>query len=357
MDNFACRLIEWYDQGHRNFPWRETHDPYQIWVSEIMLQQTRAETVVPYYNRFMTRFPTIEALAEAKDDELLKAWEGLGYYSRARNLKKCAIRVLRESGGHFPETPDALIKLPGIGPYTAGAIASIAFGCRCSAVDGNVLRVMARVEGIEEDIRRPETVRQIRERTDERLPEENCDRFSNAMMELGACICLPKHPKCGSCPVSDFCTAQKTARQDQLPVRSKLKPQRVEKRDILLLYFGNQVMIVRQNEGLLKGMYSFPNLAGWLSEQEHLEFLHSHGMIGQRLGEREAARHVFSHVIWEMRIYEYRVIRHNGDHENWVDGTELERLPMATAIKKARQYCLARLNQDASEFPISLLQK
>ena len=190
MESFARRIIDWYDRGHRDFPWRNTKDPYHIWVSEIMLQQTRAETVVSYYNRFMARFPTLEALANAKETELLKAWEGLGYYSRARNLQKCAVQALTEYGGHFPETPEELMRLPGIGPYTAGAVASIAFGCRCSAVDGNVLRVMARVEGIEDDIRRPETVRLIRERTDARLPDRDCDRFSNAMMELGpASVC------------------------------------------------------------------------------------------------------------------------------------------------------------------------
>ncbi|MBQ9009690.1 MAG: A/G-specific adenine glycosylase [Clostridia bacterium] len=357
MESFARKIIDWYDRGHRMFPWRETKDPYRIWVSEIMLQQTRAETVVSYYNRFIALFPTLEALANAGEDELLKAWEGLGYYSRARNLKKCAVLLVTEYQGRFPDTPEQLLQLPGIGPYTAGAIASIAFGRKCSAVDGNVLRVMARVEGIEEDIRRPEVVRRIRERTDARLPDQDCDRFSNAMMELGACICVPKHPRCEACPVADLCTAWKTGCQGELPVRSRAKPQRVEKRDILLLYSDNRVLILRQNEGLLEGLYSFPNLSGWLSEEEHLSFLHSHGMDGQLLGEREPARHVFSHVIWEMRIYEYRITRENGSYGGWANGQDLQRLPMATAIKKARQYCLASLNQHASKVMHLPLQK
>ncbi|MBO5534638.1 MAG: A/G-specific adenine glycosylase [Clostridia bacterium] len=348
MESFARRIIDWYDRGHRDFPWRNTKDPYHIWVSEIMLQQTRAETVISYYNRFMARFPTLEALANAKETELLKAWEGLGYYSRARNLQKCAVQVLTEYGGHFPETPEELMRLPGIGPYTAGAVASIAFGCRCSAVDGNVLRVMARVEGIEDDIRRPETVRLIRERTDARLPDRDCDRFSNAMMELGACICVPRHPQCEECPVAELCQARKTGRQEQLPVRSKAKPQRVENRDILLLYFNDRVLVERQGEGLLEGLYFFPSLTDWHSEEERLAWLSGQGMTCQLLCEQKPARHVFSHVIWEMRIYEYRVTTLRRDKRTWVTAKQLVELPMATAIKKARQYCLARLNENAS---------
>lgn len=240
------------------------------------------------------------------------------------------------------------MRLPGIGPYTAGAVASIAFGCRCSAVDGNVLRVMARVEGIEDDIRRPETVRLIRERTDARLPDRDCDRFSNAMMELGACICVPRHPQCEECPVAELCQARKTGRQEQLPVRSKAKPQRVENRDILLLYFNDRVLVERQGEGLLEGLYSFPSLTDWHSEEERLAWLSGQGMTCQLLCEQKPARHVFSHVIWEMRIYEYRVTRLRRDKRTWVTAKQLVELHMATAIKKARQYCLARLNENAS---------
>ena len=236
VENFARSVIDWYDQGHRAFPWRETRDPYRIWISEIMLQQTRAETVISYYNRFMDLFPDIRHLAQSDEQTLLKAWEGLGYYSRARNLRKCAQLVLESYGGQLPDSYEALLALPGIGPYTAGAVASIAFGRRCAAVDGNVLRVMARFRGIHEDIRQPETVRVIRGMTEELLPDNDCDRFSNAMMELGACVCTPKHPKCHLCPVARMCAAYCSGEQENLPVRSKDREKRVEKRDILDLY-------------------------------------------------------------------------------------------------------------------------
>lgn len=343
MENFARSVIDWYDQGHRAFPWRETKDPYRIWISEIMLQQTRAETVISYYNRFMDLFPDIETLASSDEQVLFKAWEGLGYYSRARNLQRCAKLVCEKYGGKLPDNYDALLTLPGIGPYTAGAVASIAFGRRCAAVDGNVLRVMARFKGIREDIRQTETVRVIREMTTELLPDTDCDRFSNAMMELGACICTPKHPKCPQCPVAVMCEAYQKGLQETLPVRSKDREKRIEQRDILLLYADNRVFIMRQCQGLLEGLYTFPNLPGWTDGEAYIDVLREKGLEAVYLGQAGEAKHVFTHIVWEMRIHEFRVARISGEEGLWVTSEELESYPMATAIQKARQICRVRL--------------
>ncbi|MBQ8093726.1 MAG: A/G-specific adenine glycosylase [Clostridia bacterium] len=345
MENFARSVIDWYDKGHRDFPRRKTRDPYRIWVSEIMLQQTRAETVISYYNRFMELFPDIYHLADAEEQTLLKAWEGLGYYSRARNLQKCARLVCEKYEGHMPDTYDELLKLPGIGPYTAGAVASIAFGQRCAAVDGNVLRVMARVCQVDRDIRHMDTQQQIRLLTEAVLPDTDCDRFSNAMMELGACVCTPKKPRCSVCPVVHLCGAYREKLQDQLPVRSKDKEKKQEYREILLLYLDDTVLVMRQGEGLLEGLYTFPNLSGWsedgLSRQQWLK---ENGIVAQYAGCAGEAQHVFTHIVWNMRIYEYQVSQAEHGEYLWANREQLGALPMATAIKKARQICLARLS-------------
>lgn len=342
MKKFTRSILDWYEKGHRAFPWRETQDPYRIWISEIMLQQTRAETVVSYYNRFLERFPDVLSLAEAEEDSLMKAWEGLGYYSRARNLKKCAGQIVSAYGGHFPESAEELETLPGIGPYTAGAIASIAFDRRSAAVDGNVLRVMARVHCIEEDIKKQTTVLEITREVEKLLPDTGCGTFTNAMMELGACICTPKHPDCASCPVEAFCKAKKEGRVDALPVRGREKEKKVEQRDVLLLFRGKQVLVEKTETGLLRGLYTFPHgLACHIPQM--LERLGSQGIQAEYGQCAAQARHVFSHVIWEMNIHELTV-RKAPHGAFFVDATQLAELPMATAMKKARQICLARMN-------------
>ena len=219
--SMAHALLAWYRMAKRPLPWRETRDPYRIWISEIMLQQTRVETVKGYYKRFLQRFPTVSALAAAPEQDVLKAWEGLGYYSRARNLQKAAQVITEEHDGVFPQTYEGLLALPGIGAYTAGAIASISFGMRVPAIDGNVYRVAARYFGIRDDIGSPAVQRQIRALVTDSLPAEGVSDYNQALMELGATVCIPGVPKCGICPWQNTCDACGEQDAHLLPIRIK----------------------------------------------------------------------------------------------------------------------------------------
>ena len=220
LDAMAAPLLAWYDKNKRTLPWRGTRDPYKIWVSEIMLQQTRVAAVIPYYQRWMAELPDVAALAAVEEEKLLKLWEGLGYYSRARNLKKAACVLMEQYGGQFPRTHAELIKLPGIGAYTAGAVASIAFGERVAAVDGNVLRLAARAAVLEGDIMDSKVRREMQGRMDQAVPPDRPGDFNQAMMDLGATVCLPNGaPDCGACPLSPLCAAHALGREQELPVK------------------------------------------------------------------------------------------------------------------------------------------
>ena len=227
---FTQAVLGWYDAGHRDLPWRHTKDAYRIWVSEIMLQQTRAETVVSYYDRFLTRYPDVQALAAAPQEELLKQWEGLGYYSRARSLQKAAQVIEDEYGGELPRDVQKLRALPGIGDYTAGAIASIAFGIPAAAVDGNVERVICRYFAIEDTVGTPAVRRMITEKTQALVPRDRPGAFANAMIEMGATMCTPKKPACLLCPVRESCQGFARGIAQELPRKPKKKAQRVENR-------------------------------------------------------------------------------------------------------------------------------
>lgn len=256
----GSRLLEWYGRHKRDLPWRRTDDPYRIWVAEIMLQQTQVETVIPYYHRFLERFPTVEALAEASLDEVLKAWEGMGYYARARNLHAAAQAVVDRFDGQVPNTWGDLTGLPGVGPYTAGAILSIAFRRQVAAVDGNVRRVLSRLFAIEEPIDQGPIQRKLRELADELVPADKPGRFNQALMDLGATVCKPKRPACLICPINDLCAANQKGLQNVLPVTTKRKPTPHYDVTAGVIWNGEGRVLIAQRptNGLLGGLWEFP---------------------------------------------------------------------------------------------------
>jgi A/G-specific adenine glycosylase len=252
-------LMDWFAAVQRDLPWRRTGDPYAIWISEIMLQQTQVATVIPYYERFMGRFPDVAALASAPTEQVLKAWEGLGYYSRARHLQAAAQLVLAHHGGVMPETWDEVRRLPGVGDYTAGAILSIAHGVRVPAVDGNVLRVIARLDGLHEDVARPATKKLITARAAALLPESRPGDFNQSLMELGATVCTPGKPRCEACPVREACVAHAAGEQSLLPIKAKKQAARQATLAAALVAREGRFLLVRRPaEGLWGGMWSFP---------------------------------------------------------------------------------------------------
>ena len=301
-------LLAWYHANGRILPWRQTQDPYHIWLSEIMLQQTRVEAVKPYYARFLAVCPTIEALARLPEERLMKLWEGLGYYSRARNLQKAARRMCEEYGGSLPASYEELRRLPGIGDYTAGAIASIAFGQRVPAVDGNVLRVMARLAGSYEDITAPSVKKDYREALGRVVPADAAS-FTQAMIELGATLCGPNTaPRCEECPMASVCETAKRGLWDEIPVRSAKKPRRIEQRTVLLIRDERRTALRKRPErGLLSGLYELPNVEGHLGEDEVLSYIRSVGFEPLRIERLEDAKHIFSHVEWHMIAYAVRI--------------------------------------------------
>ena len=268
LDQLPIPLLQWYRENARVLPWRSDPTPYHVWVSEIMLQQTRVAAVLDYYRRFMEALPTVADLAAVEEDRLMKLWQGLGYYNRARNLQKAARQVAEDFGGVFPDTYEGLLTLSGVGEYTAGAIASIAFGVPVPAVDGNVLRVVARISGDGGDIARP------------------------ALMELGATVCLPNGaPLCDRCPAADFCTARREERTGELPVKAAKKARRIENRTVFLIFWGKKVALRRRpGRGLLAGLWEYPNeLSPAPCPVE------AAGLSGGPAG-----KHIFSHIEWHM---------------------------------------------------------
>ena len=342
--SFTQTILAWYDQGHRDLPWRRTKDPYRIWVSEIMLQQTRAETVVSYYERFLARYPAVRDLADAPEEELLKTWEGLGYYSRARSLQKAAKAIVAQYGGQLPADLDKLRALPGIGDYTAGAIASIAFGIPAAAVDGNVERVICRWDAIAEEVGTPAVRRKIAARAQALVPRDRPGAFANAMMEMGATMCTPKNPKCLLCPVREGCLGFAQGIVQELPRKAKKKAQRVENRAVLLVFCENRVLIVKRQEKLLGGLFVFPDVPEESDPArlcQALEALGIRAAYDEKLGH---ARHVFTHLIWEMDVHALVAdARPEVPGGQWVSREELAALPLPTAVKAARQWAMERL--------------
>ena len=309
LDLIAKPLLTWYDSGRRILPWREDPTPYHVWLSEIMLQQTRVEAVKPYYDRFICRPPDIESLASVEEEELLKLWEGLGYYNRARNLKKSAIQISTEYGGKMPEDYDKLMELTGVGSYTAGAIASIAFGKPVPAVDGNVLRILSRLRADDRDIMDTKVKKAIEEELRAVIPRERPGDFNQALMELGATVCVPNgSPKCGQCPWKEICQAKRQGNASEYPKKRAKKARSIEKKTVLLIQYEQRIALnKRPSEGLLAGMYEFPSIEGHQEEKKVIAYLKQLGVMPLRIRRLEPAKHIFTHKEWHMTGYYIRV--------------------------------------------------
>lgn len=298
-------LLAWYDEGHRDLPWRAVPTPYRVWVSEIMLQQTRVEAVRSYFDRWMQALPDIPALAAADEAVYMKLWEGLGYYSRVRNLHRAAVEVCEQYGGELPADYARLLALPGVGEYTAGAVASIAFGLPVPAVDGNVLRVAARLDNDLTPITDAGYKKQTRARFAALMPADRPGDLNQALMELGATVCLPNGaPRCADCPLQHLCLGCHHGNAAMLPVRAAKKARRVENRTVLLARCGPLVGIRRRPaKGLLAGLWELPALAGHLSPEETRAALAAQGWKVQKLLSLRPAKHIFTHVEWHMNGY------------------------------------------------------
>ncbi len=302
-------LLEWFEINKRTLPWRENRNAYEIWISEIMLQQTRVEAVIEYYKRFLKELPNIETLANCPEDKLLKLWEGLGYYSRARNLKKGAQKVVEMYDGQLPRRKEELLKINGIGSYTASAIASQAFEEPVAAVDGNVLRVYTRYHEDERDISRARTKTEIEQELAPLMPVGKSGDFNQAMMELGATVCVPNGaPKCEICPLKSFCKAAKNGSWVEFPRKTAQKARRIEEKTVLLIFHEDQVLIrKRKNHGLLAGLYEFPNVEEYANKKQIVEYVKGIGLQPLQVKKTVEAKHIFSHVEWHMKGFEVKV--------------------------------------------------
>ncbi len=301
-------LLEWYGNNKRDLPWRHTSDPYAIWISEIMLQQTRVDAVKPYYHRFLQTCPTVQTLASLPQEKLMKLWEGLGYYSRARNLQKAAIVVVEQYGGEMPRTYSELLKLCGIGAYTAGAIASIAYGERVPAVDGNVLRVLSRVSGSYEDIAKQETKDAMADALLPIIPPQAGD-FNQALIEIGATVCVPNgEARCAFCPLAFTCVAHRQHLTDELPVKSAKKPRKIQEKTVLLITDGEHTALHKRPEtGLLAGLFELPNTEGFLKQEQVADYVRTLGFEPLQVKELDSAKHIFTHIEWQMVGYAVRI--------------------------------------------------
>lgn len=318
MNTLSDRLLYFYDHSKRVLPWRNNKNPYYIWISEIMLQQTRVETVIPYFERFIKELPTVEALSQVDENRLLKLWEGLGYYSRARNLKKAATTVMNDYDGKLPKNRKELEKLSGIGPYTSGAICSIAYEQKVAAVDGNVLRVFSRLYKIQDDIKDIKTKQKIKSLVETSLPSVRNGDYNQAIMELGATICIPNgKPLCERCPLSDICQAYKSDMQTLLPFKSKKAARKIEKLTVFIYQFEDLYAIrQRPNTGLLASLFEYPNEEGHIPIKEVLK-------SGFKVQKLPNSKHIFTHKEWHMIGYLIEVKQKNPDYI-WVSKKDIQ---------------------------------
>ena len=316
-------LLPWYREAKRELPWRKDRDPYHVWLSEIMLQQTRVEAVKSYYIRFLNALPTIEALAACDDDMLHKLWEGLGYYSRVRNLKKCAQVITEQYNGVFPRKYADVIALPGIGEYTAGAVCSIAFGQKTPAVDGNVLRVLSRLQNDPSPIDSPETKKTVRQLLCDIYPEEAGD-FTQALMELGATVCGPnRKPDCEHCPCASICRSFQAGTAETLPVKSPKKEKRQEDRTVFIFHCdGRYAIEKRPSKGLLAGLWQFPNVDRHLDTAQALSAAEAMGLKPRDIRKEICRKHIFTHIIWNMKGIYLEVSECAGDFR-WLTEDEI----------------------------------
>ena len=298
LQELTLPLVMWYREHARKLPWRDFPTPYRVWVSEIMLQQTRVAAVLDYYRRFMQALPTVADLAQVEEDVLMKLWQGLGYYSRARNLRRAAVQIMEEHGGQFPDTYEAIRALAGVGDYTAGAVASIAFGLPVPAVDGNVLRVVARITGDEGDITTQTMKKRVADQLRRVIPVQAPGEYNQALMELGATVCLPNGaPLCDRCPAAAFCAAHLEERTGELPVKSAKKQRRTEERKVYLIVHDGCVALRRRPErGLLAGLWEYPNELA--DGQDHLA---AWGLEGADTRNAGTGKHIFTHIEWRMK--------------------------------------------------------
>ena len=339
LEQLPIPLLEWYNENARKLPWRDDPTPYHVWLSEIMLQQTRVAAVLDYYERMLRECPTVADLAALEEDRLMKLWQGLGYYSRARNLHRTAKIIADEYGGAFPADFDAIRALPGVGDYTAGAICSIAFGLPTPAVDGNVLRVIARITGDDTDITTPAMKKMVTSALRQIIPTRTPGGFNQALMELGALVCLPNGaPQCDKCPAAPFCQAHRKGLTDKLPVKAAKKERRIEQRDVFLIFYENKVALRRRPpRGLLAGLWEFPN--------ELSPARCPLDGVSRRAG---TGKHIFSHVEWHMTLH---TVRAEGDElpDGWV-WVSREELDTVYAVPNAFDCCNPLLERDLPHF-------
>lgn len=300
---FQNQLLNWYDGHARILPWRDHPTPYQVWVSEIMLQQTRVQTVLPYFQHFIRDIPSVEVLAAIPEEKLLKYWEGLGYYHRALNMKKAAVLIMERFGGSLPSETAVLRTLPGIGPYTAGAIASIAFGKRDTAIDGNVIRVMVRITADNRDSSSKQVKNQVDQAVRALLPEERAGDFNQALMELGATVCLPGGiPECGACPVQEWCMGYSKGMASTLPVKKSKSPRTIQKKTVFLICAeGTFALRKRPPDGLLPNLWEFPSAEGHLPEEKWIDIMETWGIQMKNMVLLQEETHVFTHLEWHMK--------------------------------------------------------
>ena len=316
-------LLPWYDKNKRDLPWRQTRDPYRIWLSEIMLQQTRVEAVKGYYARFLQALPTVEDLAKASDDQINKLWEGLGYYSRARNLKKAAIRIVEQYSGKFPGEYADVLSLPGIGPYTAGAICSIAFDQKTPAVDGNVLRLVSRLTDDPTPIDLPEYKKKVQQALKKIYPD-HAGNFTQALMELGATLCGPnRKPDCESCPCKGICLGYRNATAESLPVKSPKRGRREEDLTVFVLRCGDRYALEkRPAEGLLAGLWQFPNAPGKMEISDAIAWVERNRMKVREIYRQVERKHIFTHIQWNMSGV-YMELAEEGGTFAWLTADEI----------------------------------
>lgn len=336
-------LLNWYDENARVLPWRTNPTPYEVWVSEIMLQQTRVEAVKPYFERFINRIPSIEDLANMPDDELAKLWEGLGYYNRVRNMKKCAQYCVENYDKELPASYEKLKELPGIGDYTAGAISSIAFKIPEPAVDGNVLRVFSRLLISEDDILKESTKKKFQTIIRSYIPHERCDAFTQALMEIGAMVCVPNAaPRCNICPLASNCMGYQSGKASLLPNKTKKKKRKIEKKMILVIVHGEEVLLIqRPNQGLLANLYEFKVYDQYLKVKEIKDIFGKEHIL--KMMKLEDAKHIFSHIEWHMKGY--LIVVDQKIDGLWCDKKDIEEsYAIPTAYKKYKEALYAWWN-------------
>ena len=339
-------LCSWYRANKRDLPWRRTKNPYCIWVSEIMLQQTRVEAVKPYYARFLAELPTVKDLAEAEEERLLKLWEGLGYYSRVRNMQAAAKQVMEEHGGSLPSDYKALLSLKGIGSYTAGAVASIAFSLPFAAVDGNVLRVMSRIFLDSRDILLPSVKKDWEKEISAALTKENAGTVNQALMELGATVCLPNgEPKCRSCPMRELCRAYQVGKISDFPVKGEKKPRTIERLSVFFLTDGERIALrKRERKGLLANLWELPN---GKREEGFPGLLQKWGISKGNVLQMKGRKHIFTHIEWQMDCYFVLAEEVKENPFTWIRPEEMqESYALPSAFKKSWEEGISLLQNE-----------